>query len=104
MIESVDDQATGLLMRSFYTHLKRGLSKEEALRAAQPETRRLYPNPYYWAGFVLTGDAGPAPGSNSASHSPRSPRHERAAVRTSSLESRNVVSEPLLLTRGSSFH
>jgi CHAT domain-containing protein/tetratricopeptide (TPR) repeat protein len=55
---TVDDQATGRLMRSFYTHLKRGLGKAEALQVAQSETRRLYPNPYYWAAFVLTGDAG----------------------------------------------
>lgn len=56
---TVDDQATGFLMRVFYTHLKRGMGKAEALRAAQSETRRQYPNPYYWAAFVLTGDAGP---------------------------------------------
>jgi CHAT domain-containing protein/tetratricopeptide (TPR) repeat protein len=55
---TVDDQVTGLLLRSFYVHMKRGMSKAEALRAAQSETRRQYPNPYYWAAFVLTGDAG----------------------------------------------
>jgi CHAT domain-containing protein len=64
---TVDDQATGLLMRSFYTYLKRGMSKAEALRVAQSKTRRQYPNPYYWAAFVLTGDAGPAPRAKSAS-------------------------------------
>lgn len=68
---TVDDQATGLLMRSFYTHLQRGLGKAEALRAAQSETRRQYPNPYYWAAFVLSGDAGPAPRINSARPSPK---------------------------------
>jgi CHAT domain-containing protein/tetratricopeptide (TPR) repeat protein len=57
---TVDDRATGLLMRSFYTHLKRGMGKAEALRMAQSETRRQFPNPYYWAAFVLTGDAGTA--------------------------------------------
>jgi CHAT domain-containing protein/Tfp pilus assembly protein PilF len=57
---TVDDQATGLLMRSFYTHLRSGMGKAEALRAAQSEMRQRYPNPYYWAAFVLTGDAGPA--------------------------------------------
>ena len=54
----VDDQATSLLMRSFYTHLKLGRGKAEALRMAQSETRRQYANPYYWAAFVLTGEAG----------------------------------------------
>ena len=44
----------------FYTHLRQGLSKAEALRAAQMNMRQKYPHPYYWAGFVLTGDPGPA--------------------------------------------
>jgi len=68
---TVDDRATGFLMHSFYTHLKRGTGKAEALRMAQSETRRQYPNPYYWAAFVLTGDGGPSR-SNSASQSPKS--------------------------------
>lgn len=55
---SVDDQATNVLMTSFYKHLKAGMSKAEALRTAQTETRLKYPNPYYWAGFVLTGHPG----------------------------------------------
>jgi CHAT domain-containing protein len=55
---SVDDQATQQLMVAFYTHLRQGQSKAEALRSAQLEIRQEYPNPYYWAGFVLTGDLG----------------------------------------------
>jgi CHAT domain-containing protein len=55
---SVDDDATQKLMIAFYTHLNQGLSKAEALRAAQADLRQQYPNPYYWAGFVLTGDPG----------------------------------------------
>ncbi len=55
---NVDDEATSTLMTAFYTHLKQGMSKAEALRAAQLETRAKYPNPYYWAGIVLTGDPG----------------------------------------------
>ena len=55
---SVDDQSTGQLMEAFYTNLKQGLGKAEALRAAQADVRRTYPNPYYWAAFVLTGDPG----------------------------------------------
>ena len=57
---SVDDQATGLLMTSFYQHLRNGDSKAEALRAAQADVRARYPHPYYWAAFVLTGDPGRA--------------------------------------------
>jgi CHAT domain-containing protein/uncharacterized protein HemY len=55
---SVDDQATSLLMTSFYKHLRQGMGKAAALRAAQADTRAHYPHPYYWAAFVLTGDAG----------------------------------------------
>lgn len=55
---TVDDKATSLLMKTFYSHLKRGRSKAAALQAAQIATRRKYPHPYYWAGFVLTGDPG----------------------------------------------
>lgn len=57
---SVDDQATGKLMTAFYTHLRKGMSKAEALRAAQADTRAQFAHPYYWAGFVLTGDPGQA--------------------------------------------
>jgi len=55
---SIDDAATQQFMISFYEHLKHGMSKAEALGAAQVEIRRTHPNPYYWAGFVLTGDPG----------------------------------------------
>jgi CHAT domain-containing protein len=52
----VNDQATGELMRAFYTYLSGGMGKAAALRAAQAEIRERYPHPYYWAPFVLTGD------------------------------------------------
>jgi CHAT domain-containing protein/lipopolysaccharide biosynthesis regulator YciM len=55
---TVDDESTSYLMRSFYTHLKQGIGKAEALRAAQSETRKKYSHPYYWASFVLSGDPG----------------------------------------------
>jgi len=57
---SVDDDATEKLMIAFYTHLKEGLGKAESLRIAQADIRRQFPHPYYWAGFVLTGDPGDA--------------------------------------------
>ena len=56
----VDDEATAELMERFYTHLRAGVSKAEALRLAQMETRKAHAEPYYWAGFVLVGDAGVA--------------------------------------------
>ncbi len=45
-------------MERFYTHLREGTGKAEALRQAQIEMRAEYPNPYYWSGFVLSGDPG----------------------------------------------
>jgi CHAT domain-containing protein len=53
---SVQDKQTGELMVSFFKHLKEGMSKAEALQAAQREMRANYPHPYYWAAFVLTGE------------------------------------------------
>jgi CHAT domain-containing protein/tetratricopeptide (TPR) repeat protein len=58
----VDDAATSLLMERFYTHLRQGSSKALALRQAQADVRAKYPNPYYWAAFVLTGDPGQSTG------------------------------------------
>lgn len=52
----VDDKATSYLMTSIYTNLKKGMGKAAALRAAQAKTRAKYPDPYYWAAFVLMGD------------------------------------------------
>jgi CHAT domain-containing protein len=55
---SVDDESTRQLMVAFYSHLRDGLSKAEALQAAQKDVRLTFPNPYYWASFVLMGDPG----------------------------------------------
>lgn len=56
---NVDDEPTALLMERFYTHLREGMGKAQALQQAQSEVRVQYPHPYYWAAFVLTGDPGP---------------------------------------------
>jgi CHAT domain-containing protein len=57
---NVDDAATALLMERFYSHLKAGLGKSAALRQAQLDLiqEAAYSEPYYWAGFVLSGDGG----------------------------------------------
>jgi len=51
----VDDLATSELMKRFYTNLKKGLPKREALRQAQLDTRKAFPHPFFWAAFFLTG-------------------------------------------------
>jgi CHAT domain-containing protein len=68
---SVADQSTSELMIRFYRHLRDGLSKDEALRAAQIElirgpievtdadgrkVRIDASAPYYWAAFQIFGD------------------------------------------------
>lgn len=51
---SVSDEKTQELMTLFYTNwIKNNMSKEEALHQAKLEMKKLYPEPYYWAGFVL---------------------------------------------------
>jgi hypothetical protein len=57
----VDDFPTSLLMESFYRHMfKEGLSPAAALRSAQLEMlgRPRWNNPFYWAAFMLHGEAG----------------------------------------------
>ena len=52
----VDDAATEHLMVSFYRNLE-GHDKREALRLAQIETRKTYPDPRFWAAFQIVGRA-----------------------------------------------
>ena len=49
----VDDNATSLMMQTFYEHLLSGMSKREAFNLAQAAVRAKYSEPYYWAGFVM---------------------------------------------------
>ena len=62
----VDDEATAAFMTSFYTRLKDGSGRGDALSATQKEFR-THPNedwrePYVWAAFQLSGDWGPIEG------------------------------------------
>jgi CHAT domain-containing protein len=42
-------------MQSFYGHLRGGVAKAKAARAATLETRDRHPHPFYWAPFTLVG-------------------------------------------------
>jgi CHAT domain-containing protein/Tfp pilus assembly protein PilF len=55
---SVSDVSTADLMKRFYGYLRKGRSKDAALRAAQIDLIRSqgFSHPYYWAAFQLTGD------------------------------------------------
>jgi len=52
---SVSDEKTQQLMTIFYTNwVKHDMSKEDAFYKAKMEMKQLHPQPYYWAGFILT--------------------------------------------------
>lgn len=58
---NVNDEATSILMTSFYTYLNLGWSLAEALHQVQIDLRTEHPeyaHPYYWAAFVLNGEGG----------------------------------------------
>jgi CHAT domain-containing protein len=52
----VGDGPTAELMTHFYTNLRRGLTKDEALRQAQLALIDKRSSPAHWAAFMLTGD------------------------------------------------
>lgn len=56
---AVNDQASYQLMERFYFHLRASGSIMEALQKAKLEMihSRVFSHPYYWAGFVVTGNA-----------------------------------------------
>lgn len=64
----VDDEATAEFMERFYTRLKAGESRSDALAATQKEFRdgtagnRQWRDPYYWAAWQLVGDWRPIKG------------------------------------------
>lgn len=43
-------------MKNFYGYLKAGKSKQEALNLARKDMKAKYPNPFYWAVFILHGE------------------------------------------------
>lgn len=55
----VDDEATSITMKHFYrAYFRDGLGPAAALAEAQRKVRNVprWRSPYYWAGFVVTGD------------------------------------------------
>src|SRR5690606_2658410 len=59
----LDEQATAMITEYFYTNVRKGLPKDDALRQAKlrylqhAEGRML--SPVYWAGLVIMGDMVP---------------------------------------------
>lgn len=55
----VADRSTADLMIDFYRHMQSGLDKAQALRRAKLQMieSRAFSHPYYWAAFVMNGEA-----------------------------------------------
>ncbi|MGF1675667.1 MAG: CHAT domain-containing protein [Rivularia sp. (in: cyanobacteria)] len=52
---SADDKTTQTIMVQFYQNIKKGMSKDEALR--QAKLSQIDSHPFFWSAFVLIGDA-----------------------------------------------
>ncbi|HEX6222866.1 MAG TPA: CHAT domain-containing protein [Chryseolinea sp.] len=60
----VNDNTTARLMKELFSNLNLGMGKDEALRQAKLDfinnsENKYFTHPYYWSGFVLTGDSAP---------------------------------------------
>ena len=55
----VPDEQTCELMEDFYRRILTGEGRAEALRQAQLEMKKKYPEPYYWGAFICQGEPGP---------------------------------------------
>ncbi len=50
---NVDDNATALMMETFYQELIRTNSKHQAFKKAQKTVREAFEDPYYWSAFIM---------------------------------------------------
>jgi CHAT domain-containing protein len=53
ILGEVDDRTTSKLMRVFYGEWLSGKGRCEAFKGARWQMRAEYPDPYYWAAFVM---------------------------------------------------
>ena len=54
---AVSDRSTAELMGQMYSRIRAGDSKRSSLRKAQLAIKDAYGHPYYWAPFILMGNA-----------------------------------------------
>ncbi len=68
----IDEQSSAEIIKTFYSYLKEGVTKDEALQKAKldyistAKGRTIYPQ--YWAGLVLIGDTAPVDLNSSSNH------------------------------------
>lgn len=55
----VSDEATRMLMVSYYDLVLAGVGRGAAMRRAAAQVRQRFPHPYYWAPFLVLGQSGP---------------------------------------------
>jgi CHAT domain-containing protein len=53
---SVNHAATQLMMTSFYEGILSGLPRQDAFMKAQAKVRATYPEPHFWAPFIMLDD------------------------------------------------
>jgi CHAT domain-containing protein len=53
---NVNDESTAALMVNFYREWQQGATKSMAFKKAMLGVREWYPNPFYWAPFLLVGN------------------------------------------------
>ncbi|MFH1051794.1 MAG: CHAT domain-containing tetratricopeptide repeat protein [bacterium] len=53
---TVSDEATQVLMTTFYIKLLNGMDKRRAFRETQLDLKTVYPEFYYWGAFVMVGE------------------------------------------------
>lgn len=53
---NVNDESTAALMTRFYQEWRKGAAKSTAFRNSMLAIRADYPNPFYWAPFLLVGN------------------------------------------------
>ncbi|MCA4900715.1 MAG: CHAT domain-containing protein [Bacteroidota bacterium] len=51
----ISDEATVTYMNAFYSALLGGKTTSQAYKEAMQKTKSIYPQPYYWGAFVLSG-------------------------------------------------
>jgi len=66
----INDQTTSELMQEFYKNLDDGMPKDKALREAKLAYLKtadddLLTHPYFWSGFMISGDVAPLTSNNS---------------------------------------
>jgi tetratricopeptide (TPR) repeat protein len=52
----VNDETTQKLMTAFYDEWLKSNNKREAFKTAQKTIRAQFPDPYYWAAFIMVGE------------------------------------------------